>query len=108
MTIRDTLTQLRKLFSDKRNWTQGTYFRMPTRYAKRDRTCYCLAGGLNKVTGRNLLKDLPQNEIKALGFESSNDLFDWNDHPQRTVQEVRIRIDQAIVNIGKKKKVWTV
>jgi hypothetical protein len=115
MTLKEKLTALRKLFSDKRHWTQVAYFRKPgqigsymQKYARGKRTCYCLAGGLNKVTGRDLRAETVFSEIRALGFEDSSELFDWNDDPKRTINEVRTRIDEALNQLTKKNKQFSV
>lgn len=72
------------------------------------RTCYCIGGGLNKVAGRELHVDPPENEIRALGFTDWDGMFYWNDAKERTVVHVRKRIDEALTQISKKNKVFSV
>jgi hypothetical protein len=58
MTLREKLIALRKLFSDKRHWTQATYNKKANA-SETKRECYCLAGGLNKISGRDIAADVP-------------------------------------------------
>jgi hypothetical protein len=113
MTIKEKLEALRKLFSDKRHWDQQSYTIAPSS-TESGRRCYCLAGGLNKVVGRDLCANIPTAELLALGFydehaeESNNTLFEWNDSHDRTIKDVRTRIDEALAQLKKKNKVFSV
>ena len=115
MTLKEKLTALRKLFSDKRQWTQQTYFRRAgqngpytTNFKPVERTCYCLAGGLNKISDRDIRSNLQDSELRALGFSTSVELFNWNDAKERTISEVRTRIDEALDQLPKKNKEFSV
>ena len=107
MTLRDKLIALRKLFSDKRRWTQSTYNKK-AHISETKRECYCIAGGLNKVSGRDNQADLPLQEARALGFSADYAIFVWNDNPARTIKDVRTRIDEALAQLNKHNKKFSV
>ena len=107
MTLKEKLTALRKLFSDKRHWTRLAYS-TPASKSLTKRKCYCLAGGLNKISGRDRDADIPESEARVLGFDEDYDMFSWNDNVNRTIGQVRTRIDEALAQLNKKNKKFSV
>lgn len=108
LSLKQRLLLLRKLFSDKRHWVRNSYKR-EARNSLTGRTCYCLAGGLNKISDRaQVSHSVPEAEFKALGFHNISSLLHWNDDPNRKIEDVRKRIDEALAQLNKKDKTFSV
>lgn len=93
LTLLTRLTRLKKLYTDRRAWTKNFF-----KTRKANHTCYCMVGGLNKVAGRPLLKTVPDDELRALGFKNEDEIFQWNDSTNRRVKDVQERVAFGLKN----------
>lgn len=98
MSVIETLSKARGLLETK-GWVQGTY---------RDSNGFCLVGAIQEVKDSfyptGIYPHLLQSVLDT-GYEidySIHDdvpLFDWNDEPNRTMEEVLELIDTTIARL---------
>lgn len=93
--------KIRDLLTDKSKWTQNLYSRdaagnsvMPSDYLKRTPVSFCLRGAAYWCYGEgeryNAIDQRLRDEMARRGFS----LTKWNDHPQRTFEEVRALVEE--------------
>lgn len=91
------------LFQNAEAWTKGTYHDYKENAPAG--LYHCLAGGLayvrngitTNISGNSYVYNVPKKEeLEALGFSSSDQLYNWIDTPKRTIQEVQQRLQQGI------------
>ena len=93
------MMRLQKLFSNRRKWVRDEWVAR-----KANHTCYCLVGGINKVSGLapQGCYTAPAMELtKLMGFQGPNDAISWNDDYKRTVGEVQQRVAFGVKNARK-------
>lgn len=99
------LKDLRRLFDVPSNWIQGSPASTDSGAQCRPEsifaTCWCLMGGVSKVTSYSdeleeydAAIESVHRSIKMLGFE--NGIAAWNDDNGRTYQDVLAMVDQCI------------
>ena len=102
----EILKKTRELLAKPENWIQkclwgdgkgkGNYVE-PT-----EAVCFCLDGAIDKVCqsiGETCLDEYEMKVVNLLGFKSLRELYDWNDVPDRTHQEVLDLLDQTIAKL---------
>jgi hypothetical protein len=99
-TVND-LIQLEKLFTNPHNWGRATWRRK--NIGTTDGFCYCLGGGMAKVIGETeyrseymMLEPRVQKMRKALGFENTGEMVNWNDAMTTTYLSLMTRISRTI------------
>lgn len=99
------LEKARELLSNPKSWMQKVLWADEQGNAVEiDKACrFCLDGAIEKVhfdiEGKIGSMGFDHAVIRALGFTRLRDLYDWNDDPERTHQEVLDRLDQAIAKL---------
>ncbi len=56
----------------------------------------CLVNHISIIVSNQKLADRPGAMVRALGFPTFSAMYTWNDHPQRTWDEVKERVKDAI------------
>ena len=92
---------VRKRLTEESAWTQAGYAALPdgrgTDSYNPDAVCWCL-GGARDVEGKKS-GDFAANRhdafARALGFRNSDEMFTWNDAPERTQAEVVAKLREA-------------
>lgn len=84
--------KIHELFSDRSKWTQGYFakdaFGVNTISCSSRACSWCLQGAINKCYRDTDIKFEVREKIRnILGLHSS--IAKWNDHPERTFEEVR-------------------
>lgn len=81
ISVVEILKEARKIISDEKNWTQGTFARDAGGKAASIRVgdCFCSVGAIAKVTDRNLIEPCPRQVLDALGVRSHAELARFND-----------------------------
>lgn len=86
-------------------WTQRAYARMSNEVDDGGKvspesllaTCWCTTGAVWAVIPRGTSSRSSFNKIKeVMGWESTDDIINWNDAPTRTQEEVLDLFDRAI------------
>lgn len=112
MTTLEVLRALRRLFKrDGSAWIQGNYARRSKRSRRSvdpcdpDAACWCLLGGLEKVTSCCSESKIYYRALKALDKENSNGyLVGWNDAEGRKFSEVRGLLDRVIERLSRREE----
>ena len=92
------MTPLVELFSDPKRWTQNRYARnkegIATPIKDENAVCWCIIGGVYKLyDGPDQLRvEMKIRDVIAKKENSPNpnwiSVTEWQDHPNRTLQEV--------------------
>ncbi len=115
MNVKEVFTATRKLLADEKHWIKGTMARTAvdggrrTGPAAENATCWCLAGGIARVTtqphgtgGSTLF--LVCNTI--LRNMLNEDPIMWNDRAERKHSEVLDLLDKAIGTVSDAIEQW--
>ena len=89
--------KVKELFSDQTKWTQGAYAKSKngTHLFSCDPTavCFCLYGAISRCYegDQDHFLTVSNKVRKAIGI---NDIFTWNDDPNRIFQEVKDLVEK--------------
>lgn len=94
--------KIRKLLTDKSQWTQGANARNssaePVGLDSADAVCWCLAGALvrcyrNGRRGSALERDMDRH-VRQITHGAYGNFVAWNDAPERTFNDIRQLIEE--------------
>lgn len=86
---------LQELFASEASWTQKAMARdetgKPVETLNKDAVCWCFFSSIYKCYGYNGEGLLVLRRIREhLKLEKMSPLVDWNDHPDRTIDDIRV------------------
>jgi len=92
MTVREILIAAKALIPDEDHWWRGH------NDSRADVVgCECPITAVRRVNvAGSMISSIALCE--AMGFKTLNDLYEWNDAPERTIAEVHAAFDRAIAD----------
>lgn len=101
MNAREVLVKARDLLSASPNaWSKGAYFgkkgHIKTCTSIDLAECYCLYGAIWKAAGSLTCPEFDEAQSILLEVTKSALIETWNDHPDRTYQEILDAINEGI------------
>ena len=100
----EILKKSRELLAKPENWIQKCLWgdgKGNSVYSE-EAVCFCLDGAIDKVCrsiNETCLDEYEMKVVNFLGFKHLRELYDWNDVPERTHQEVLNLLDQTIARL---------
>ena len=100
----EILKKSRELSAKPENWIQKCLWGDGKGNAvdPTEAVCFCLDGAIDKVCqsiNERCLDEYEMKVVNLLGFKHLRELYDWNDAPERTHQEVLNLLDQTIARL---------
>lgn len=102
MNTLETITKTRELLADPARWTKNCFAKdedgLSVAFDSKRATCWCLAGGIAKVTGADTpFDDGLERVFEEIGLTVNNSVVQFNDFA--THEQVVAALDETIARL---------